>query len=96
MGFFNFMKPKPQKSAPVKQTQSKRIESVVSYNPEIKRLQSDLKSQDKQLEKIKRAESYFEETGDIDYLIKFWENIWKTAGCCLTVQNGHFGSQICI
>lgn len=80
MGFFNFMKPKPQKSAPVKQTQSKRIESVVSYNPEIKRLQSDLKSQDKQLEKIKRAESYFEETGDIDYLIKFWENIWKNGG----------------
>ena len=52
----------------------------MSYNPEIKRLQSDLKSQDKQLEKIKRAESYFEETGDIDYLNKFWENIWKNGG----------------
>lgn len=80
MGFFNFMKKEPQKPVPVKQAQSKRIEDVVSDDPEIKRLQRELKSQDKQLEKIKRAESYFKETGDIDFLIKFWEGIWKTGG----------------
>lgn len=80
MGLFNFLKPKPQKSAPVKQTQSKKIENVVSKDPEIRKLQRDLKAQDRQLEKIKRAESYFKETGDIDYLIEFWENIWKNGG----------------
>ena len=50
MGFFDFLKPKPQKPVPVKQTQSKRIENVVFDDPEIRKLQRDLKAQDKQLE----------------------------------------------
>lgn len=78
MGFFDFLKQEPQKPVPVKQP--KRIEDVVSDDPEIRRLQRELKSQDEQLEKIKRAESYFKETGDIDFLIKFWEGIWKSGG----------------
>lgn len=78
MGFFNFLKQEPQKPVPVKQT--KRIEDVVSDDPEIRKLQRELKLQDEQLEKIKRAESYFKETGDIDFLIKFWEGIWKSGG----------------
>lgn len=78
MGFFDFLKQEPQKPVPVKQP--KRIEDVVSDDPEIRGLQRELKSQDEQLEKIKRAESYFKETGDIDFLIKFWEGIWKSGG----------------
>ena len=78
MGFFDFLKQEPQKPVPVKQP--KRIEDVVSDDSEIRRLQRELKSQDEQLEKIKRAESYFKETGDIDFLIKFWEGIWKSGG----------------
>jgi tetratricopeptide (TPR) repeat protein len=78
VGFFDFLKQEPQKPVPVKQP--KRIEDVVSDDPEIRRLQRELKSQDEQLEKIKRAESYFKETGDIDFLIKFWEGIWKSGG----------------
>lgn len=78
MRFFDFLKQEPQKPVPVKQP--KRIEDVVSEDPEIKRLQRELKSQDEQLEKIKHAESYFKETGDIDFLIKFWESIWKSGG----------------
>ena len=80
MGFFDFLKPKPQKPVPVKQTQSKRIEDVVSDDPEIRKLQRDLKAQDKQLEQMKYAESYFEQTGDIGFLIEFWEKIWKNGG----------------
>lgn len=76
MGFFNFLKQEPQKPVPVKKP--KRIEDVVSDDSEIRRLQRELKSQNEQLEKIKRAESYFKETGDIDFLIKFWEGIWKS------------------
>lgn len=79
MGFF-FLKPKPQKPVPVKQTQSKRIENVVFDDPEIRKLQRDLKAQDKQLEQIKYAESYFEKTGDIGFLVEFWEGIWKSGG----------------
>lgn len=90
MGFFNFLKPKPQTSAPVKQTQSKRIEDVVSDDPEIRKLQRELKSQDEQLEKIKRAESYFKETGDIDFLIKFWEGIWKSGGLLFNASKWTF------
>ncbi len=78
MGFFDFLKQEPQKPVSVKQP--KRIEDVVSDDPEIRRLQRELKSQDEQLEKINRAESYFKETGDIDFLIKFWEGIWKSGG----------------
>lgn len=78
MGFFNFLKQEPQKPVPVKKP--KRIEDVVSDDSEIRRLQRELKSQNEQLEKIKRAESYFKETGDIDFLIKFWEGIWKSGG----------------
>lgn len=78
MGFFDFLKQEPQKPVPIKQP--KRIEDVVSDDPEIRKLQRELKSQDEQLEKIKRAESYFKETGDIDFLIKFWEGIWKSGG----------------
>jgi hypothetical protein len=80
MAFFDFLKPKPQKPIPVKQTQSKRIEDVVSDDPEIRKLQRDLKAQDKQLEQIKYAESYFEKTGDIGFLVEFWEGIWKSGG----------------
>lgn len=80
MAFFDFLKPKPQKPVPVKQTQSKRIEDVVSDDPEIRKLQRDLKAQDKQLEQIKYAESYFEQTGDIGFLIEFWEKIWENGG----------------
>lgn len=80
MGFFDFLKPKPQKTVPVKQTQSKRIENVVSDDPEIRKLQRDLKAQDKQLEQMKYAESYFEQTGDIGFLIEFWEKIWENGG----------------
>ena len=80
MGFFDFLKPKPQKPVPVKQTQSKRIEDVVSDDPEIRKLQRDLKAQDKQLEQMKYAESYFEQTGDIGFLIEFWEKIWENGG----------------
>lgn len=92
MGFFNFLKPKPQTQtyAPVKQTQSKRIEDVVSDDPEIRKLQRELKSQDEQLEKIKRAESYFKETGDIDFLIKFWEGIWKSGGLLFNASKWTF------
>ena len=88
MGFFNFLKQEPQKPVPVKQT--KRIEDVVSDDPEIRKLQRELKSQDKQLEKIKRAESYFKETGDIDFLIKFWEGIWKSGGLLLNASKWTF------
>lgn len=80
MAFFDFLKPKPQKPVPVKQTQSKRIEDVVSDDPEIRKLQRDLKAQDKQLEQMKYAESYFEQTGDIGFLIEFWEKIWENGG----------------
>lgn len=80
MGFFDFLKPKPQKPVPAKQTQSKRIENVVFDDPEIRKLQRDLKAQDKQLEQIKYAESYFEKTGDIGFLVEFWEGIWKSGG----------------
>lgn len=80
MAFFDFLKPKPQKPVPVKQTQSKRIEDVVSDDLEIRKLQRDLKAQDKQLEQIKYAESYFEQTGDIGFLIEFWEKIWENGG----------------
>lgn len=78
MGFFDFLKQEPQKPVPIRQP--KRIEDVVSDDPEIRKLQRELKSQDEQLEKINRAESYFKETGDIDFLIKFWEGIWKSGG----------------
>lgn len=54
MGFFDFLKQEPQKPVPVKQP--KRIEDVVSDDSEIRRLQRELKSQDEQLEKIKRAD----------------------------------------
>lgn len=80
MGFFDFLKTKPQKPVPVKQTQSKSFEDVVSDDPEIRKLQRNLKAQDKQLEQIKYAESYFEKTGDIGFLIEFWEKIWKNGG----------------
>jgi hypothetical protein len=80
MAFFDFLKPKPQKPVPVKQTQSKRIEDVVSDDPEIRKLQRDLKAQDKQLEQMKYAESYFEQTEDIGFLIEFWEKIWENGG----------------
>ncbi len=80
MGFFDFLKPKPQKPAPVKQTQSKRIEDVVSDDPEIRKLQRELKAQDKQIAQVKYAESYFKETGDIGFLIDFWEKIWAKGG----------------
>lgn len=80
MAFFDFLKPKPQKPVPVKQTQSKRIEDVVSDDPEIRKLQRDLKAQDKQLKQMKYAESYFEQTGDIGFLIEFWEKIWENGG----------------
>lgn len=78
MGFFDFLKQEPQNPVPIKQT--KMVEDVVSDDPKIRKLQRELKSQDEQLEKIKRAESYFKETGDIDFLIKFWESIWKSGG----------------
>lgn len=78
MGFFDFLKQEPQNPVPIKQT--KRVEDVVSDDPKIRKLQRELESQDEQLEKIKRAESYFKETGDIDFLIKFWEGIWKSGG----------------
>ena len=80
MGFFDFLKPKPQKPVPVKQTQSKRFEDVISDGPEIRKLRRNLKAQDKQLEQIKYAESYFEKTGDIGFLIEFWEKIWSSGG----------------
>ena len=78
MRFFDFLKQEPQKPVPVKQP--KRIEDVVFDDPEIRKLQRDLKAQDKQLEQIKCAESYFEKTGDIGFLVEFWEGIWKSGG----------------
>lgn len=90
MGFFNFLKQEPQRIVPIEQPKSKRIEDVVSDDPEIKRLQRELKSQDKQFEKIKRAESYFKETGDIDFLIKFWEGIWKSGGLLFNASKWTF------
>ena len=52
----------------------------MSDDPEIRKLQRDLKAQNKQLEQIKYAESYFEKTGDIGFLVEFWEGIWKSGG----------------
>lgn len=80
MGFFDFLKQEPQKPVPIKQTKSKKIEDVVSDDSEIRKLQRDLKVQEKQLEQIKYAEFYFEKTGDIGFLVEFWEGIWKSGG----------------
>lgn len=65
-------------------------------DPEIRKLQRDLKAQNKQLEQIKYAESYFEKTGDIGFWLNFGRESGKAAGCCSTVQNGHSDSLICI
>ena len=58
--------------------------SYIRSNPELcrelKSLNDHLDLQDHQFSKIKEAERKFEETGDIDELIKFWESIWDNGG----------------
>jgi predicted negative regulator of RcsB-dependent stress response len=43
-------------------------------------LKEKLQKQDEQLEAIQKAESLYNETGDIGSLIAFWEGIWSSAG----------------
>lgn len=47
---------------------------------ELANLQRQLQAQDKQLNEIKDAERKFEEDGDINFLICFWERIWNNGG----------------
>lgn len=53
-------------------------------NPELykefKELDDRIKSQDTQLKSIQATEKRYEETGDIDSLIAFWESIWAHGG----------------
>ena len=51
-----------------------------SIDSETFELNEQLKSQDEQLESIKDAEKKYELDGNIDSLIKFWEDIWNNGG----------------
>ena len=51
-----------------------------SIDSETFELNEQLKSQDEQLESIKNAEKKYELDGNIDSLIKFWEDIWNNGG----------------
>lgn len=57
----------------------KEVTSVLAQNEE-RELQDELDKQDKQIQSIFAAESKFEKDGDVDSLISFWENIWKSGG----------------
>lgn len=46
----------------------------------MKDINSILKKQDEQLNSIKSAEAKYEIDGNIDSLIRFWENIWDSGG----------------
>lgn len=46
----------------------------------INSLQKELDAQDRQIAAIKRAENEFSKTGDIDAIIRFWENLWANGG----------------
>lgn len=50
----------------------------------VKKISADLKKeillQDKQISEINAAEQEYLQTGDIDSLICFWENIWNNGG----------------
>lgn len=74
----------------VAESRKRSKEITASYkesNPELfrelKALDDHLDLQEYQLSKIKDAERKFEETGDIDELIKFWESIWNNGGLAL-------------
>jgi len=43
-------------------------------------LAAKLDAQDQQMAAIQRAEGAFKDTGDIDALIAFWEDIWDNGG----------------
>ena len=52
------------------------MDSCQSYS----KLQKELDAQDRQIAAIKRAENDFSKTGDIDAIIRFWENLWANGG----------------
>lgn len=43
-------------------------------------LQETILKQDKQIQAVHDAEEKYNSTGDLDALIAFWENIWRTGG----------------
>ena len=43
-------------------------------------LETEIAAQDRQIQQINAAEEKYKETGDIETLILFWENIWKNGG----------------
>lgn len=67
MGLFDFSK---KKNASPRH----KAEGVISE------LDRELKAQDEQIASIHKAEKKFENDGDIEALILFWENIWKRGG----------------
>lgn len=47
---------------------------------ELLSLETEIAAQDRQIRQINAAEEKYKETGDIETLILFWENIWKNGG----------------
>lgn len=47
---------------------------------ELLSLETEIAAQDRQIQQINAAEEKYKETGDIETLILFWENIWKNGG----------------
>ncbi len=46
----------------------------------LKKLNANIALQDRQIEKIHIAEAKYESDKDIESLIKFWEDLWKSEG----------------
>lgn len=62
------------------------MDSCQSYS----KLQKELDAQDRQIAAIKRAENDFSKTGDIDAIIRFWENLWANGGLLFRGSNWTF------
>lgn len=58
----------------------------------IESLQSEIDAQDQQLAEIMCAEAKFEETGDVDAIIDFWENLWGNGG--LLFRGSHWAFRL--
>lgn len=50
------------------------------FEDEYASLNKSLRSQNRQISAIQKAESAFEQTGDIGALIEFWESVWNSGG----------------
>lgn len=66
---------------------AKFMQDIKKINPESYNI---LKAQDEQLALIKKAEAKYEEDKDIDFIIKFWEQLWANGGLVFEGSHWHF------